>query len=84
MQSLRGLLDVDAEGKEEESVKEIIEWHPASEPPDNDRSVLAKTNRHGPACIAVFSHDTWSIHARSQVTVYDVTHWAEVPRGPKP
>lgn len=64
---------------------EHIVWHPVeSVMPDDDKTVLIRTPSPGEPVWFGFhdSNDGWYYTDGSKVN-YEVTHWAELPEGPK-
>ena len=60
---------------------ETITWHPASEPPDNDRTVLVKYENRLVAAQGGYNYGEW-LAIGAHYCHGQATHWAELPRGP--
>ena len=57
---------------------ETITWHPATEPPDDDQTVMIHSTRMDPPVwVGYTSAGQWFTTEGSSVR--DVTHWAEMP-----
>lgn len=61
-------------------ITELITWHPASEPPDNERMVLVRDSTLTSASFGHFD----GMHYRNVYDEYyrNVIYWAERPIGP--
>lgn len=59
---------------------ELITWRPASEPPDDNREVLAIVPGYV-ADIGYYKNGIWFM-CESGYQTDTVTHWAELPKGP--
>lgn len=60
---------------------ETITWHPISEPPDSDLTVMIFPDPDGEAWLGFLDGETWRYADGMPVTP---THWANVPKGPTP
>jgi hypothetical protein len=59
---------------------ETITWHPVSEPPDADTTVLVFIPAaNDPVWLGLLDGDTWREVNSAPISP---THWAEIPRGP--
>lgn len=60
-----------------------IKWHPASEPPDDDITVLLHHPSHSePVWLGYRNDGRWMNVDGWEIESSDVTHWAHLPVGP--
>lgn len=60
---------------------ETIVWHPASEPPSDDRTVQLRSSSNGGEEPGYWNGDDW-FDALHHYRICGVAHWSEKPRGP--
>ena len=73
---------IDALESENAALKAANAWHPASEPPDNSRCVIACNNLEVTECIySNYKGGYWE--DRAGYEMHNVTRWRELPAPPE-